>query len=277
LNRWRRPVPLRGGKCVGLGRSPVSTEPVGFHSECNRSAVEPFTGILRQLFGMLFLPRKKRRGISVRRRFRETMGDTMGRSLSRIHGEKRGERLHRKWNMDYRSCTGHDNADRVPAKCFDNRVWTNYSESQHDSIKGNAYIELMLVLPILVLVFLGLATVVSLFMGNMAVSQAAELGAVAWSNGQNSADVDGVVNQTLSSEGYTGSPTTSLASDGDIKTVTVTIPMHLFNLGRAGSVSASRSVTSIAAPPTTSPTTSSPSGGGGSGGGGYIYHHFPMW
>ncbi len=129
----------------------------------------------------------------------------------------------------------------------------------------------MLVLPVLIVVFLGVSTVASLFMGNMAASQAAEQGVVAWASGGSPSVVASVVSQTLVQEGYHVTPVTRLSSTDGVKSVSVLIPLNLWDSGRVATVAASRSVSTGAG------VAPVPSGGGGSGGGGYVYHHFPMW
>lgn len=138
----------------------------------------------------------------------------------------------------------------------------------------------MLVLPVLIAVFLGIATVARLFLGNMAVSQAAELGVQAWSQGGSAASVDGVVNATLVQEGYHAQAATQLISTGTLRRVSVSVPVNLWNTGQVATVSASRTMVSAPAAGSTGGGGVSNGGSGGSGngnGGGYIYRHFPMW
>lgn len=129
-------------------------------------------------------------------------------------------------------------------------------------------------------VFLGIATVANLFLGNMAAGQAAEQGVVDWAGGGSTASVNLTVTQALQHDGYAGSAaTTSLTSNGTSKSVTVAVPVTLWNTGRLGMITASRTLTS--SPGVSSGSSAGgappPHQGGGGGGGGYIYHHFPMW
>ena len=139
---------------------------------------------------------------------------------------------------------------------------------------------MILVLPILVAVFLGLATVTSMFLGKMAVSQAAQNGVQAWAAGGSVLQVDQVVASTLNQEGYHGVPSTTASAQGNAKTVSVTVPYTLWSTGGATHIAVSRTLTIL--PKVTSQTSPSPviTVGGSSGyggGGGYVYHHFPMW
>lgn len=210
------------------------------------------------------------------------MVDIVERAGGRILGPRRGKRLHRKRDMDHCRGAGDDFAHRIVKKRLNQRLWPNYSKSQYHSVAGNAYIELLLVLPVLVVVFLGLATVASLFMGNVAVSQAAEQGVLAWSTGDSTSAVGQVVNTALAQQGYRGTaPTTTFVASGNMKTLTVSVPMKVLNLGTLSTVSSSRSITTVA-PQSVSPSPApapTSGGGGGShqGGGGTVYHHFPMW
>ena len=182
--------------------------------------------------------------------------------------------------MDNYRGSGDDIAHRSLAQRFNYRFRANYSRSERDSIAGNAYIEMILVLPILVAVFLGLATVTSMFLGKMAVSQAAQNGVQAWAAGDSVLQVDQVVASTLNQEGYHGVPSTTASAQGNAKTVSVTVPYTLWNTGGATHIAVSRTLTIL--PKVTSQKSPSPiiTVGGSSGyggGGGYVYHHFPMW
>ncbi|WP_338055148.1 TadE/TadG family type IV pilus assembly protein [Sulfobacillus harzensis] len=138
--------------------------------------------------------------------------------------------------------------------------------------------ELLLVLPVLTAVFLGMVTVASLFLGNVAVSQAAEQGVRAWAGGASTASVTETVAAALRQEGISATPVTQFANQGSAKSVTVTVPFKLLNTGTIGSVSASRTITSAASAPVGSgPSGPVGGGGGGQGGGGVVYHHFPRW
>ncbi len=204
------------------------------------------------------------------------MVETMEQSDGRVLRPRRRQRLHRKWDMDHRGGTSHDLTDRSFAQRLNQRFWPNYSKSQRDSITGNAYVEMLLVLPVLIAVFLGLATVTSLFLGKMAVSQAAEVGAQALVAGQSSSEVAQAVTDTLSQEGYQGTGVdTAETINGDSDTLRVSLPYTLWNTGTSTTISAVRTLTTM----TGSSSSAGSSGGGGSGGGsgGYIYHHFPMW
>ena len=133
-------------------------------------------------------------------------------------------------------------------------------------------------LPVLIAVFLGLATVASMMMGKMAVSQAAEQGVQALASGDSPATVNQVVTQTLQHNGVTAAATTSTVDHGSTKSVTVSLPYRLWNTGGSTVLSASRTLTTIASPASGSGSgASGPPATGGGGGGGYVYHHFPMW
>jgi Flp pilus assembly protein TadG len=134
---------------------------------------------------------------------------------------------------------------------------------------------MLLVLPVLIAVFLGLATASSLFLGKIAVSQAAQNGVQAWAAGESPTQVDQVVEATLTSEGYDHAQSTiSTTSNGASRTVAVSVPYRVLNTGATTSLAAERTFTMASSNP--APPPSSGSGGGG-GGGGYVYHHFPMW
>jgi Flp pilus assembly protein TadG len=140
----------------------------------------------------------------------------------------------------------------------------------------------MLVLPVLLAIFLGLATVGGMFFGQMDVSQAAEAGVQALAAGQGSAAVNGAVSGALLRTGYRGAPPTTRTSiSGGIRTVTVSIPFTLWNTGAAATLTAARTIAVGQGAPEPSSGNGAPgvgtSGGGSTGGGGYIYHHFPMW
>lgn len=139
----------------------------------------------------------------------------------------------------------------------------------------------MLVLPVLVAVFLGLATVASVLMGKMAISQAAEQGAQELASGGNAALVNQIVSRTLTQEGFSGTATTQMTTNGLQKSVTVSMPFALWNTGGTTTLSASRTLTMLPSTSTSSGTSgnvsTAPPASGGGGGGGYVYHHFPMW
>lgn len=190
--------------------------------------------------------------------------------------------------MDNYRRTGDDIAHRSATQRVSHRFWSNYEQPQWDSVAGNAYIEMMLVLPVLVAVFLGFATVASLFLGNMAVSQAAQNGVQALASGQSAAEVAQVVSETLQQEGYHGVPTTTTITSGNRQTVDVSLPYTLWNTGSSTSISAERTLTTLSN--SNQKVSQSAGGGGGSGGttvspvstgggggnGGTVYHHFPM-
>lgn len=127
----------------------------------------------------------------------------------------------------------------------------------------------------LVTVFLGMVTVASLVMGNMAVSQAAEDGVTAWASGASMSTVQTTVSSVLQQEGVAANPVTTLVSHGGQKSVTVSIPMKILNAGTLGTVTASRTIASLASAPSGGTVTGGTAGGGGQGG--VVYHHFPRW
>ncbi|PSR20423.1 MAG: hypothetical protein C7B45_14940 [Sulfobacillus acidophilus] len=132
----------------------------------------------------------------------------------------------------------------------------------------------MLVLPILTAIFLGLATLVNLFLGHVAVTQAAEQGVQALAAGDNAQQVSQIVATALDQEGYQGNPTTSIVVDGNSQSVTVKVPYMLWNTGATTTIAASQTLTTL---PSTQSAGSATSSGGGGGNGGVVYHHFPMW
>ena len=131
----------------------------------------------------------------------------------------------------------------------------------------------MLVLPVLMAVFLGMATVGRLFLEHVAVGQAAEQGIQAWASGQTSGEAVAAVDQTLSRQGVAGATVTA-SQNGHVRTLTVAVPVTLWNTGKAAAVTASRTFVTLSSAQNPSPV--SPPGGGGSGGP-PVYHHFPMW
>ena len=200
------------------------------------------------------------------------MANNLGRSTGFAVFKARWQRLHREWHLDNSGRLGDDLAHRGAPQCLNHRLRANNEQPQRDSVAGNAYVEMLLVLPILIAVFLGLATVASLFLGKMAVSQAAEAGAQALASGQNQTAVARVVSNTLHQEGYQGTGfNTKETINGASDSVTVSLPYTLWNTGAATTLRAARTLTTV------SGSGSSSGSSGGGGGGGIIYHHFPMW
>ncbi len=194
-------------------------------------------------------------------------------STGRTTFKKRGQCIHRERDLDHRGGVGDDRPHRITKNRISTRFWSNHAKSRNHSVAGNAYIELLLVLPVLVTVFLGLVTVASLVMGNMAVSQAAQDGVTAWASGDSISSVEATVADVLQQEGVQANPVTTLVSHGGQKSVTVSIPMKILNTGTVGTVSASRTITALASPSSGGTVT----GGTGRGQGGVVYHHFPRW
>lgn len=132
----------------------------------------------------------------------------------------------------------------------------------------------MLVLPVLMSVFLGLATVGRLFVAHVAVGEAAQQGIQAWETGQSSAAAEARVAQTLAGQGLTGASVTA-SQTGTVRTLTVAVPVTLWNNGKAATLTASRTFATL--PSGTQSPQPVPHGGGGGAGGTAGYHHFPMW
>lgn len=133
---------------------------------------------------------------------------------------------------------------------------------------------MMLVLPVLMAVFLGLATVGRLFLEHVAVGQAAQQGLQTWAAGQSTAAAETAVNQTLADQGLTGATVTASQS-GSVRTLTVAVPVTLWNSRNPATITASRTFATLpSGTPAPKPVTH---GGGGGGGGTAGYHHFPMW
>jgi type II secretory pathway pseudopilin PulG len=255
----------------------VRVDSVVFQKMRRCSCVEPLTGILPKIFAILSLPSLiDRDGIGRRRRFCDSMVETVGQSDDRVLRARRRQCLHRKWDMDHSGCPRYDLANRSVAQRTDQRIWPNHARLKWNSIAGNAYIELMLVLPILVAIFLGLATLVSLFLGHVAVTQAAEQGVQALAAGDNAQQVSQIVATTLNQEGYAGDPTTTSAVNGNSHSVTVSVPYTLWNTGGTTTIAASETLTTLSTAGSSGSATSA-GGGGGGGSGGIVYHHFPMW
>ncbi len=138
---------------------------------------------------------------------------------------------------------------------------------------------MMLVLPVLMVVFLGLATVGGLFLDHVAVGQAAQQGLQTWAEGQSSRGAEADVNRVLASQGISGASITASRSS-NVRTLRVSVPVRLWNTGKTATVTASRSMASLPAPGQSPPPQGPPvttGGGGGGGGTTIIYHHFPMW
>lgn len=198
-------------------------------------------------------------------------------SRGRIVAQDRRKRFYRKRDLDNRGGSRHDSAHRNLARCLSQSFWPNHPKSRHHRVAGNAYIELMLVLPVLVAVLLGLVTVGGLIVGNVAVGQAAEQGVQALATGQSATSVDQLVDQSLINEGFHQTPTVTQTNQGHMQEVMVSVPYPLLLTHQTATIEASRS---IAMPPnnggSSPPPPPSGSGGNSSGGsGGYVYRHFP--
>lgn len=200
------------------------------------------------------------------------MVQTLGSAVGRICSPERWQRLYRKRDLDNYSRIGHDIAHRGFAKCISQRIRANYQQSQFHSVTGNAFIELLLVLPVLLLLILGLVTATTLTMANLSAGQAAENGLSVWVQGNSQIEASQAVTNTLVADGYSAQGISDrFYTQNAMRSVEVSIPVYLWDVGRVGQVNVTRTGPPL---PATSPSVS---GGGGTGQPIVILHHFPMW
>ena len=115
-----------------------------------------------------------------RRRYREAMGKRMGPSAGRMAWKKRRKCVHRERHLDNYRCSRDDYPDRGAPQFPGQRVWPNHQQPQRDSVAGNTYIELLLVIPVFMSLILGVVTVLNVTQENFAAGQAAENGVLTW-------------------------------------------------------------------------------------------------
>ncbi len=186
-------------------------------------------------------------GIEVRRRFRETMGRNLGQTLGRIYGQTRGQRFHRKRDLDNNSRSGDDYPHRGVAQRVGQCFWSNYQQSEHHSIKGNAFLEIVLVLPLFWLLISGLVGTFQYIAESYGVGQAAEAGVVALASGLAVTVVQHDVVQVLAQEGYSTVGLTLTTTVGSpVDSVKVVLPFHFTGLMLPMSVGAIRTSPVIA-------------------------------
>ncbi len=174
------------------------------------------------------------------------MAGTLGRATRRVIETERGQRLYRKWDLDNNRRSGDDTAHRGLAQRVGQCVWSNHQQFERYSIKGNAFLEIVLVLPLFWLLVSGLVGTFQYIAESYAVGQAAEAGVVALASGASVALVQQDVVQVLNQEHYnTGGLVMRAVVGSPVDSVTVALPFHVTGVSLPLSVGAIRTSPAI--------------------------------
>ncbi len=163
-----------------------------------------------------------------------------------------GKCIHRKRDMDNYCRAGHDFTDRGSSQCIGQSVQPDYQQPQlytlekrrcrTRGIRGNSFIEILVVLPVFLTVIFGSLGVFMWAQESYAAGQAAQVGVSEWASTDNRVSAQRAMNDTLRADGYSPQTAhTQYTQQGSLDAITVSLPFQAAFWTNHEVISASRS------------------------------------